>query len=95
MKAGSSVEKIKILETKIIKVIDKIKAVSDENDALRRKIQDLQEELKKKDDASKTKKQDLKNIDKLKNNIDSLNAERETVKSQIGALIKELEAVEV
>ena len=94
IKGESSVENIRMLEEKIAKVVDKIKALTEENKALNAKIRTYHEELKKKDDELKVVKQDMKEIVKLKSDVDRLNNERSTIKSQVEGLIKELESVE-
>ncbi len=50
-------EKIQMLEEKILKVIDKIKSVTSENDSLNTKIAELHEELTKKDDELLTREE--------------------------------------
>jgi chromosome segregation ATPase len=95
LKEGSSLDKIQILEEKITKVIDRIKAVTEENNSLNSRVSELENALKKKDDELTAARQDMKNIDVLKTDISKLNNERETVKSQVANLIKELESVEL
>jgi len=94
-KEGTSVEKIQMLEDKIAKVIDRIKALSQENEQLNVKIGKLQDEMTGKDEEIATLRRDLKNAGTLKTDIEKLNSERETVKSQLESLIKELESVEL
>jgi uncharacterized protein (UPF0335 family) len=55
----------------------------------------LQEELDEKDRQLRAAKEELKNIDRLKANIERLNSEREAVKSQVEDLIRELDSVEL
>ena len=86
---------IEILEEKIVKVIDKIKVLTDENRNLGENIEKHQEASSEKDQQIQEFKQELKDVDKLKANIDKLNSERETVRTQVEELIKELEAVEL
>jgi septation ring formation regulator EzrA len=95
LKEGSSVEKMQMLEEKITKVIDKLRDLTEENTALNGRISELQENLIIKDEELRIAKQELKNIDTLKTDIDNLNNERKTVKSQVEKLIKELESVEL
>ena len=86
---------IEMLEEKVVKVIDKIKVLTEENRNLGDNIEKHQEALSEKDQQIKELKLELKDVDKLKANIEKLNSERETVKTQVEDLIKELEAVEL
>jgi predicted nucleic acid-binding Zn-ribbon protein len=94
-KEGSSLDKIQILEEKITEVIDRINAVTEENNSLNSRVSELEDALKKKNDELTAARQDMKNIEVLKTDISKLNNERETVKSQVENLIKELESVEL
>jgi prefoldin subunit 5 len=84
-----------MLEEKVVKVIDKIKVLTEENRNLGDNIEKHQEALSEKDQQIAALRQELKDVDKLKANIEKLNSERETVKTQVEDLIKELEAVEL
>lgn len=95
LRGESSVEKLQILEEKIMKVVNKIKELTEENRALIETIKNLQGELKRKDAELEAMKQGMKNIDKLKADIERFNNERSTVRSQLEDLIKELESVEI
>ena len=87
--------KLDILENNITQVIDKIRILTDKNKSLNNKINDLQVNLKKKDEELKLVRKDLKSVDLLKTDINKLNYERETVKSQVENLLRELESVEL
>jgi len=95
MKGGISLNKLEILEDSITKVIDKIKILTDKNESLNSKITDLQVNLKKKDEELKLVRKEIKSVDLLKTDIKKLNYERETVKSQVENLLRELESVEL
>lgn len=95
IKEGPSVEKIQMLEEKITKVIDKLKFLTNENSLLSEKMSMLQAELDKKNKELIVAKEELRGIDTLRSDIDRLNTERESVKSQVENLIKELESVEI
>ena len=86
---------IQVLEEKISKVIDKIKTLTEENEALNGNVSGLKEELAQKDEALKIVNADLGVVDELKTEIENLNKERDTVRSQIENLLKELESVEL
>ncbi|UCH79910.1 MAG: hypothetical protein JSW20_09145 [Nitrospiraceae bacterium] len=86
---------IQILEDKITKVIDRLKTLKSDKDKLNGKISELNEALLKKDEELRAARQDLKNVEALKNDIDKLTLERETVRSQVEALLQELESVEI
>ncbi|MEE8329756.1 MAG: hypothetical protein V3R54_07495 [Thermodesulfovibrionia bacterium] len=90
MKEVPFAEKIEAFEEIIIKLVNKIKAVNDENKALNIKIKKLQEELQ-----NKSIKQDSATVDKLKVQIDRFNIERKTARAQVEDLIEELESVEL
>ncbi len=95
MKGGISLNKLEILEDSITKVIDKIRILTDKNESLNSKITDLQVNLKKKDEELKLVRKEIKSVDLLKTDIKKLNYERETVKSQVENLLRELESVEL
>jgi uncharacterized protein YoxC len=57
-----------------------MKVITEENDSLKSKISELQDELKNKNEELKTVKKDLGSIDTLKTDVDRLNSERETVR---------------
>jgi len=86
---------MQILEDKINKVIIKLKTLNSDKDDLNKKIEELQQALNKKDEELRVVRQDLTNVDALKNDIDKLNTERETVRLQVEALLQELESVEI
>lgn len=86
---------MQILEDKINKVIIKLKTLNSDKDDLNKKIEELQQALDKKDEELKVARQDLTSVDALKGDIDKLNTERETVRSQVEALLQELESVEI
>ncbi len=86
---------IQVLEEKISKVIDKIKTLTEENEALNGMVTGLKEELAQKDEALKAVNANLGVVDELKTEIENLNKERDTVRSQIENLLKELESVEL
>ncbi|MEF9475229.1 MAG: hypothetical protein L0958_00715 [Candidatus Mariimomonas ferrooxydans] len=90
MKEVLFAKKIEAFEEIIIKLVNKIKAVNDENKALNIKIKKLQEELQ-----NKSIKQDSATVDKLKVQIDRFNIERKTARAQVEDLIEELESVEL
>lgn len=95
MKEGRSLDNIQVLEEKIIKVIDKLKTLKSDKDTLNKKIEELKQALDKKDEELRAARQDFKSADVLKSDIDRLNTERETVRSQVEALLQELESVEI
>ncbi len=86
---------IQVLEEKISKVIDKIKTLTEENEALNGNVSGLKAELAQKDEALKAVNANLGVVDELKTEIENLNKERDTVRSQIENLLKELESVEL
>ena len=86
---------IQVLEEKISKVIDKIKTLTKENEALNEKVSGLKEELGQKDDKLKAGKKDIGSVGKFKAEIEKLNKERDTVRSQVENLLRELESVEL
>ena len=88
-------KKIQVLEEKISKVIDKIKALTEENKTLNEKISGLEEELGQKAGELKAARKDLGGVDKFKLEIEHLNKERDTVRSQVENLLRELESVEL
>ena len=88
-------EKISLLEEKITKVIDKIKALTEENAVLNITVSGLREELGQKDEQLKTASTDQGAVDELKTEIENLNKERDTVRSQVENLLRELESVEL
>ena len=90
MKEVPFAKKIEAFEEIIIKLVERIKAVNDENKALNIKTKKLQEELHK-----KSIKQDSATIDKLKAQINRFESERETARAQVEDLIEELESVEL
>jgi predicted nucleic acid-binding Zn-ribbon protein len=94
IKEGTSVDKLQMLEEKITKVIDRIRSLTEENKALHGTVAELKSEIQQKNDEIKTMKRDFKSVDSLKLNIEKLHGERETVRSQVESLIKELESVE-
>jgi chromosome segregation ATPase len=95
MKGGTALNKLDILEDNISKVIDKISMLTDKNKSLNNKITDLQGNLKKKDEELKLIRKEMKSVDLLKTDINKLNYERETVRSQVENLLRELESVEL
>ena len=88
-------DNIQVLEEKITKVIDKLKTFNSDKDKLNKKIEELKQALDKKDEELRVARQDFKSIDVLKSDIDRLNTERETVRSQVEALLQELESVDI
>lgn len=84
-----------MLEEKITQVIDKLRTLKEENTSLNAKLSEQQEVLNKKDDELKTLRDELGSIDILKKDIETLNSERDTVRTQVENLIKELESVEL
>ncbi len=90
MKEVPFAKKIEAFEEIIIKLVERIKAVNDENKALNIKTKELQEELHK-----KSIKQDSATIDKLKAQINKFESERKTARAQVKDLIGELESVEL
>ena len=88
-------DNIQVLEEKITKVIDKLKTFNSDKDKLNKKIEELKQALDKKDEELRVARQDFKSIDDLKSDIDRLNTERETVRSQVEALLQELESVDI
>jgi len=94
IKGGIALNKLDILEDNISKVIDKISILTDKNKSLNNKITDLQGNLKKKDEELKLIRKEMKTVDLLKTDINKLNYERETVRSQVENLLRELESVE-
>ncbi|UCE72052.1 MAG: cell division protein ZapB [Nitrospiraceae bacterium] len=87
-------DKLQMLEEKITKVIDRIRSLTEENEALNGTIAELKEEILQKNDEIKAMKRDFKSVDSLKLDIEKLHGEREAVRSQVESLIKELESVE-
>jgi len=69
--------------------------LTDKNKSLNNKITDLQGNLKKKDEELKLIRREMKSVDLLKTDINKLNYERETVRSQVENLLRELESVEL
>ena len=88
-------DNIQVLEEKINKIIDKLKTLHSDKDKLTKKIEELKQALDKKDEELRAVKQDLKSVDVLKNDINKLNTERETVRLQVETLLQELESVEI
>ena len=95
LKEVQSVDNIQILEEKINKVIDKLKTLRSDKDTLTKKIEELKQALDRKDEELRAARQDLMSVDLLKNDIDKLNIERETVRSQVETLLQELESVDI
>ena len=87
-------DKLQMLEEKITKVIDRIRSLTEENKALHGTVAELKNKVHQKDDEINAIKKDVKSVDSLKLNIEKLHGERETVRSQVESLIKELESVE-
>jgi predicted RNase H-like nuclease (RuvC/YqgF family) len=69
--------------------------LTEENEKLKGEIKALQDELHEKGEQVKASNQELKDVVKLRANIEKLNAERETVRTQVEELIRDLEAVEL
>ncbi len=88
-------DNIQVLEEKINKVINKLRTLHADKDDLNKKIEELQQALHKKDEELSAARQDLKSVHALKSDIDKLNTERETVRSQVETLLQELESVEI
>lgn len=86
--------RLDLLEDSISKVIDKMRILTDTNQSLHNKIDDLQMNLKKREEELRLVRKELKSVDLLKSDIKKLNNERETVKSQVETLLRELESVE-
>lgn len=90
MKEVPFAKKMEAFEEIIIKLVERIKAVNDENKALNIKTKKLQEEL-----HEKSIKHDSATIDKLKARINKFENEREIARAQVKDLIGELESVEL
>ena len=90
-----SVEKIQLLEERISRVIDKIKVLTEENNALNGRIAELQTDLIAKDEELNSLKKEMGSLDVLKTDINKLNSERDNVRFQVEHLLKELESVEL
>ena len=84
---------IQVLEEKISKVIEKIKTLTEENETLNGNVSGLKEELVQKDEALKAVNANLGVVDEFKTEIENLNKERDTVRSQVENLLKDLESV--
>jgi chromosome segregation ATPase len=95
LKEEQSVDNIGMLEEKITKVIEKIKVLTDENRSLNEKFNNIQGKLSEKDLQIEALKKELKDSEKLRENIDQLKTEREAIKAQVEDLIRDLEAVEL
>lgn len=89
------IEKIRLLEDKIVKVVEAIKEQREENKALNAKVTALDDEIRSKDEEIRNLRSDREESSGLKQNLADLRKERGIVHTQVETLLKELESIEL
>ena len=91
----SMMDKIKELESKIVKVVSAIKEQREENRVLQGKITALEDELKTGEQELSRLRQEGEDSERMKQSLNVLREERTAVRSQVEELLRELETVEL
>jgi len=91
----SMMDKIKELESKIVKVVSAIKEQREENRVLQGKITALEDELKTREQELSRLRQEGEDSERMKQSLNVLREERTAVRSQVEELLRELETVEL
>lgn len=88
-------EKIKLLEDKVVKVVEGLKKEKEENRALHAKITALDDEIRAKDEEIRLLRSDRTDADLAKKELAHMNEERSIIRSQVETLLQELESIEL
>jgi seryl-tRNA synthetase len=84
----SELERIKILEGKISRIVDYVHKINEENKALKQQLKELK--LEKKDFMEQAKK-----ASKLDDSVKKYQEERDAVKDKIEAIINQIDELEI
>jgi len=88
-------EKIKLLEDKVVKVVEGLKREREENRALHAKITALDDEIRAKEEEIRSLRSDRTDADKAKQDLVHMTEERNIIRSQVETLLQELESIEL
>ncbi len=88
-------DKVKLLENKIVKAVNVIKQLREENNDLHAKITGLEDHVKTKDDEIQQLQMQEKESERMKQDMDYMIEERDTVRTQVEELLKELDSIEL
>ena len=92
----NTMEKIKLLEDKVVKVVKTVKQQREENEALQAKIIELEDVIRSKDDEIQQSRMiEEKESERMRQDIASMSEERSAVRSQVEELLKELDSIEL
>jgi len=89
------IEKIRLLEDKIVKVVDALKKEREENKALNAKVTALDDEIRAKEEEIRALRSDREESGEMKQSLADLRKERSVIHSQVESLLKELESIEL
>ncbi len=88
-------DKIKLLENKIVKAVNIVKQLREENNDLQAKIIGLEDHVKTRDDEILQLQLQEKEAESMKQDMDYMIEERNTVRTQVEDLLKELDSIEL
>ena len=88
-------DKIKELESKVVKVVSAVKEHREENRILQAKITALEDELRTREQELARLKHEGEDSERMKQNLNVLREERTAVRNQVEELLRELETVEL
>jgi len=89
------IEKIKELESKVVKVVSVVKEQRDENRALQAKVTALEDELRTREQELAALRLEARGSEEMKTTLHSLREERSAVRHQVEELLRELETIEI
>jgi len=84
----SEIERIKILEGKITRIVDYINTLTDENGKLKQQIKTLKQE-------HKTLTEQTKKVGQLDENLKKYEKEREVIRGKIDTIINQIDKLEI
>jgi len=88
-------DKIKELESKVVKVVSAVKEQREENRVLQAKITALEDELRTREQELARLRHEGEDSERMKQNLNVLREERAAVRNQVEELLRELETVEL
>ncbi len=89
------IDKVRLLENKIVKAVNMIKHLREENNDFRAKIIELEDQVKTRDDEILQLQLQEKELENIKQDMDYMMEERNTVRAQVEELLKELDSIEL
>lgn len=88
-------QKLELLESRILKAIDEITRLREENTGLEAKVEDLKKEAADKDSAISTLNQDAQKAQDLSLKNRELLQERDEIRLKIESLLDKLERIDI